>query len=105
MTKGFRLNRSSIQKKHIRSDGHKTVSILACSFETFCDLLQTCLSKPTGQMQSYLNTNWTVFEKYTHLQINLVSKRDQTESLVYDVLQLNVPHTGRLTTELARYSG
>ncbi|KER27434.1 hypothetical protein T265_13801, partial [Opisthorchis viverrini] len=37
-----------------------------------------------------------VFEKYTHLQINLVFTRDSTESLIYDVLQLNVLHTGRL---------
>ncbi|KER27495.1 hypothetical protein T265_13779, partial [Opisthorchis viverrini] len=34
------------------------------------------------------------FEKYTHLQINLVFKKDSTESLVYDILQLNVLHTG-----------
>ncbi|KER29782.1 hypothetical protein T265_03691 [Opisthorchis viverrini] len=33
----------------------------------------------------YLNPNWTVFEKYTHLQINLVYTRDSTESLVYDM--------------------
>ncbi|KER33623.1 hypothetical protein T265_00514 [Opisthorchis viverrini] len=30
--------------------------------------------------------------------------RDSTESLVYDVLQLNVLHTGRLMFQLARYS-
>ncbi|KER22201.1 hypothetical protein T265_14919, partial [Opisthorchis viverrini] len=30
----------------------------------------------------YLNPNWTVFEKYTHLQINLVFTRHSTESLV-----------------------
>ncbi|KER24135.1 hypothetical protein T265_08121 [Opisthorchis viverrini] len=30
----------------------------------------------------YLNPNWTVFEKYTHLQISLVFTRDSTESLV-----------------------
>ncbi|KER21524.1 hypothetical protein T265_10170 [Opisthorchis viverrini] len=33
-------------------------------------------------LMSYLNPNWTVFEKYTHLQINLVFTRDSTESLV-----------------------
>ncbi|KER33728.1 hypothetical protein T265_00416 [Opisthorchis viverrini] len=35
------------------------------------------------------------FDQYTHLQINLVFTRDLTESLVYDILQLNVLHTGR----------
>ncbi|KER27022.1 hypothetical protein T265_05853 [Opisthorchis viverrini] len=35
-------------------------------------------------------------EKYTHLQINLVFTGDSIESLVYDVLQLDVLHTGRL---------
>ncbi|KER21735.1 hypothetical protein T265_15022, partial [Opisthorchis viverrini] len=45
-----------------------------------------------------------VFEKYTHLQINLVFTRDSTESLVYDILQLNVLHTGHLMFQLARYS-
>ncbi|KER20673.1 LOW QUALITY PROTEIN: hypothetical protein T265_15260 [Opisthorchis viverrini] len=52
----------------------------------------------------YLNPNCTVFEKYTHLQINLVFTTDSTESLVYDILQLNVMHTGRLMIQLARYS-
>ncbi|KER28095.1 hypothetical protein T265_05006 [Opisthorchis viverrini] len=41
--------------------------------------------------------------KYTHLQINLVFTRDPTESLVYDILQLKVLHTGRLMFQLARY--
>ncbi|KER22682.1 LOW QUALITY PROTEIN: hypothetical protein T265_14800 [Opisthorchis viverrini] len=44
----------------------------------------------------YLNPNWTVCEKYTHLQINLVSTRDSTESLFYDILQLNLLHIDRL---------
>ncbi|KER25654.1 hypothetical protein T265_06944 [Opisthorchis viverrini] len=43
-----------------------------------------------------------VFEKYTHLQINLVFTGDSIESLVYDVLQLNVLHTGRLMIQLTR---
>ncbi|KER21877.1 hypothetical protein T265_09907 [Opisthorchis viverrini] len=43
-------------------------------------------------------------EKYTHLQISLVFTRDSTESLVYDVLQLNALHTGRLMFQLVRYS-
>ncbi|KER21641.1 hypothetical protein T265_10085 [Opisthorchis viverrini] len=38
----------------------------------------------------FLNPNWTVLEKYTHLQINLVFIRYSTESLVYGILQLNV---------------
>ncbi|KER20268.1 hypothetical protein T265_11133 [Opisthorchis viverrini] len=33
----------------------------------------------------YLNPNWTDFDKYTHLQINLVLTRDSTESLVSTV--------------------
>ncbi|KER25090.1 hypothetical protein T265_07381 [Opisthorchis viverrini] len=33
-----------------------------------------------------LNPNWTVFKKYTNLQINLVFTRDSTDSLVYDIL-------------------
>ncbi|KER34037.1 hypothetical protein T265_00222 [Opisthorchis viverrini] len=44
----------------------------------------------------YLNANWTVFEKYTHLQIKRVFTGDSTEPLVYDILQLNMLHTGRL---------
>ncbi|KER21648.1 hypothetical protein T265_10070 [Opisthorchis viverrini] len=43
-------------------------------------------------------------EKYTHSQITLIFTRDSTESLVYDVLQLNVLHTGRLIFQLVRYS-
>ncbi|KER32246.1 hypothetical protein T265_12827, partial [Opisthorchis viverrini] len=43
-------------------------------------------------------------KEYTHLQINLGFTRDSTESLVYDILQLNVLHTGRLVFQLARYS-
>ncbi|KER32582.1 hypothetical protein T265_01452 [Opisthorchis viverrini] len=53
----------------------------------------------------YLNPNWNVCEKYTNLQIDLVFTRDSTESLVYDILQLNVLHTGRIMLHLARYSG
>ncbi|KER26380.1 hypothetical protein T265_06363 [Opisthorchis viverrini] len=45
-------------------------------------------------------TNDLLFEKYTHLQINLVSTGDSTESPVYDVLQLNLLHTGRLMFQL-----
>ncbi|KER30003.1 hypothetical protein T265_03483 [Opisthorchis viverrini] len=36
-----------------------------------------------------------VFEKHTHLQIDLVFTRDSTESLVYDTLQLKVLHISR----------
>ncbi|KER33216.1 hypothetical protein T265_00904 [Opisthorchis viverrini] len=35
----------------------------------------------------------TVFEKHTHLQIILLFTRDLTESLIYDIRQLNVLHT------------
>ncbi|KER24004.1 hypothetical protein T265_08248 [Opisthorchis viverrini] len=38
----------------------------------------------------YWNPNWTIFEKYTHLQISLVFTGDSVESLFCDVLQLNV---------------
>ncbi|KER24170.1 hypothetical protein T265_14475, partial [Opisthorchis viverrini] len=37
----------------------------------------------------YLNPNWNVFEKYTHLQINLVFTRNYTESLVYANLEFS----------------
>ncbi|KER25167.1 hypothetical protein T265_07329 [Opisthorchis viverrini] len=40
-----------------------------------------------------------------YLQINLVFTRDSSESLIYDILQLNVLHTNRLMIQLARYSG
>ncbi|KER27193.1 hypothetical protein T265_13840, partial [Opisthorchis viverrini] len=53
-----------------------------------------------------------VFEKYTQLQNNLVFTRGSTESLVYDILQLNVLYTGRLmihedddTPEAQRHTG
>ncbi|KER31471.1 LOW QUALITY PROTEIN: hypothetical protein T265_12961 [Opisthorchis viverrini] len=46
-----------------------------------------------------LGAHQTVFYKYTHLQINLVSSRDSTESIVCDILQLNVLHIGRLSDE------
>ncbi|KAG5452085.1 hypothetical protein CSKR_111127, partial [Clonorchis sinensis] len=48
----------------------------------------------------YLNPSRTDFDKYTHLQINLVFTGDSTESLVYDVLQLNVLHTDCLMVQL-----
>ncbi|KER20589.1 LOW QUALITY PROTEIN: hypothetical protein T265_15285, partial [Opisthorchis viverrini] len=45
-----------------------------------------------------------IFEKYTHLQIDLIFTRDSTETLVYNNLQPKVLHTGRLMFHLARYS-
>ncbi|KER22219.1 hypothetical protein T265_09641 [Opisthorchis viverrini] len=48
--------------------------------------------------------NKLAFEKYTNLQINLVLTRESTESLVYDIIQLNALHTGCLMIQLARYS-
>ncbi|KER24444.1 hypothetical protein T265_07874 [Opisthorchis viverrini] len=45
-----------------------------------------------------------LFEKYTHLKINLVFARDSAEPLDYDIRQLNVLHTGRLMFQLTRYS-
>ncbi|KER28149.1 hypothetical protein T265_04979 [Opisthorchis viverrini] len=42
-------------------------------------------SRVSVNLMFYLNPNWTVFEKYTHLQINLVFTTDSTESLVYDL--------------------
>ncbi|KER29680.1 hypothetical protein T265_03780 [Opisthorchis viverrini] len=44
------------------------------------------------------------FNNYIHLKINFVFTRDPTKSLVYDILQLNVLHTGHLMFQLARYS-
>ncbi|KER23587.1 hypothetical protein T265_08577 [Opisthorchis viverrini] len=48
----------------------------------------SCRRSPrvSTNLMFYLNPNWTVFEKYAHLQINLVFTRDSTESLVYDIL-------------------
>ncbi|KER25288.1 LOW QUALITY PROTEIN: hypothetical protein T265_14237 [Opisthorchis viverrini] len=46
----------------------------------------------------YLNPNWTVFEKYTQLQINLVFTRDSAESLVYDILSRSIFHLFRQLT-------
>ncbi|KER26958.1 hypothetical protein T265_05867 [Opisthorchis viverrini] len=58
-----------------------------------------------GSEASVLNTDVMLsMMKYTPLQINLLFTTDPTESLVYDVLQLNVLHTGRLMFQLARYS-
>ncbi|KER31742.1 hypothetical protein T265_12926, partial [Opisthorchis viverrini] len=54
--------------------------------------------------QSPCHKGLLFIEKYTNLQINLVFTGDSIESLVYDVLQLNVLHTGRLMIQLARYS-
>ncbi|KAG5450474.1 hypothetical protein CSKR_103768 [Clonorchis sinensis] len=45
-----------------------------------------------------------LFDKYTHLQINLVFTEDSAESLVYDILQLNVLHKGCVVFQLVRYS-
>ncbi|KER32068.1 hypothetical protein T265_01842 [Opisthorchis viverrini] len=39
------------------------------------------------------STQVFIYEKYAHLQITLVFTSDSTESLVYDILQLNVLHT------------
>ncbi|KER22367.1 hypothetical protein T265_09536 [Opisthorchis viverrini] len=43
-------------------------------------------------------------KKYNRLQINLAFTRDSTESLVYDILQLNVLHPSLSMFQLARYS-
>ncbi|KER22685.1 hypothetical protein T265_09274 [Opisthorchis viverrini] len=44
----------------------------------------------------------TLNKKYTHSQISLVGTRDSTESLVYDILQRNVLHTGTIF-EISQY--
>ncbi|KAG5441157.1 hypothetical protein CSKR_102747 [Clonorchis sinensis] len=49
-------------------------------------------------------TQPTTSDQYTDLQIDLVFTRDPTESLVYDILQLNVVHTDLLIFQMARYS-
>ncbi|KAG5454325.1 hypothetical protein CSKR_109222 [Clonorchis sinensis] len=43
----------------------------------------------------YWNPTCTDFDKNAHLHIDWVFTEDSNESLVYDVLQLNVLHTGR----------
>ncbi|KER22749.1 hypothetical protein T265_14791, partial [Opisthorchis viverrini] len=60
-------------------------------------LLKTLRQPPTGF--ALLGTH----QKYTHLQINLVFTGDSTESLLHDILQLNVLQTGRLMSQLARF--
>ncbi|KER33097.1 hypothetical protein T265_12687, partial [Opisthorchis viverrini] len=40
------------------------------------------------------------YDKYSHLQINPVFMGDTSESIVYDVLQLNVLHTVHLMFQL-----
>ncbi|KAG5445360.1 hypothetical protein CSKR_113615 [Clonorchis sinensis] len=46
---------------------------------------------------------WNRFsDKYTHSQISLVFTDDSSESLVYDLLQLNVLHTGRFMFQLTQ---
>ncbi|KAG5445263.1 hypothetical protein CSKR_110432 [Clonorchis sinensis] len=52
----------------------------------------------------HLIPNWTDFDKYTYLQINLVYSGDSTECLVYDVRQLNVLHSSSLETSQTRDS-
>ncbi|KAG5454470.1 hypothetical protein CSKR_114339, partial [Clonorchis sinensis] len=42
-----------------------------------------------------------VYDNYTHFQISLVFMGDSSESLVYDVLQMNALHTGRLVFQSA----
>ncbi|KER31939.1 hypothetical protein T265_01874 [Opisthorchis viverrini] len=46
----------------------------------------------------------TDFDKCTHLQINLVFTGNSTESLVYDIPQLNILHNSRLIFQLVRHS-
>ncbi|KER23469.1 hypothetical protein T265_08636 [Opisthorchis viverrini] len=58
----------------------------------------------SAQPLPHCPSNIHKFDKYTHLQINLVCTRDSTESLVYDVPQLNMLHTGRIMFQLVRYS-
>ncbi|KER23682.1 LOW QUALITY PROTEIN: hypothetical protein T265_14586 [Opisthorchis viverrini] len=91
---------------------------LSKSFEQTCEKLLTSLLKtlrqpttsfalPVGAHQAQspsfrqpyvlLGPKLHCFrEQHKHSQINLVFTRDSTESFVYDVLQLNVLHTGRL---------
>ncbi|KAG5450804.1 hypothetical protein CSKR_101411 [Clonorchis sinensis] len=45
-----------------------------------------------------------VFDKYTHLQINMAFTTDSNEPPVYYIPQPNVLHTGRLMFQLAGYS-
>ncbi|KER25439.1 hypothetical protein T265_07119 [Opisthorchis viverrini] len=92
MTNERRQNQSdsrclTILIRHKEWDARRNAEISSVVLANFCSLI-------TRQF----------FEKYTHLQINSVFMRDPTESLVYDILQLNALHTGRLMFHLARYS-
>ncbi|KER22186.1 hypothetical protein T265_14925, partial [Opisthorchis viverrini] len=44
----------------------------------------------------HLNPNWTDFDKYTHLQVNLFFKGDSSKPPVHDVLQPNVLRINRI---------
>ncbi|KER27788.1 hypothetical protein T265_05215 [Opisthorchis viverrini] len=56
---------------------------LACSLSSGSSGRRS--SRVSVKLMFNLNPNWTVFEKYTHLQTNLVFTRDSTKSLVYDI--------------------
>ncbi|KER22146.1 hypothetical protein T265_09679 [Opisthorchis viverrini] len=57
----------------------------------------------SGMRGERVTTTLTI-DNFTPLQIHLVSTKDSIESLVYDILQLNVLHKGLLMIQLARYS-
>ncbi|KER33161.1 hypothetical protein T265_00862 [Opisthorchis viverrini] len=48
--------------------------------------------------------SWCGPDKHPHFQISLIFTGDSSEYFVYDILQLNVLHTGRLMFQLIRYS-
>ncbi|KER29273.1 hypothetical protein T265_04111 [Opisthorchis viverrini] len=69
---------------------HKCTEISSTAHNRFCPSWGSSDRRSRRVSFNYLNPNWTVFEKHTHLQINLVFTADSTEPLVYNILQLNV---------------
>ncbi|KAG5448124.1 hypothetical protein CSKR_106376 [Clonorchis sinensis] len=48
----------------------------------------------------YLNPNWTVFDKYTHLQINLVFAREEGCRRIFSNLMIVLPPEGSIRAEV-----
>ncbi|KER32390.1 hypothetical protein T265_12822, partial [Opisthorchis viverrini] len=102
----------SLQVKSRSHKPHPNTSLVFCSSSdtkysfilfivfmptTTCKPLSSSdISAPSNLIKIVVFHNTRTLLNYTHFQINLVFTRDSTESLIYDVLQLNVLHTGRL---------
>ncbi|KAG5441999.1 hypothetical protein CSKR_106962 [Clonorchis sinensis] len=89
-----------------------TFSLLFCGEMSFTEILYLKLrsSFSVGEIlvsvgKTKSNTNeGGHFDRYTHLQINLVFTEGSGESLVYDILQLSLLHAGHLVVHLVRFS-